>query len=115
VKRFLGWLEGQIKTAIESLNGKSIIRGYLGDYQKNEPHLPFDDLFDRLQRNRSKIPVNLADPAFRARLEREYQASLDVLLPIKDRLQKTDRLIDQIVYKLYGLTEEEIAIVEGNA
>ena len=24
-------------------------------------------------------------------------------------------LIDQIVYKLYGLTEEEIAIVEGRA
>jgi len=29
------------------------------------------------------------------------------------RIQATDRLIDQIVYKLYGLTEEEIAIVEG--
>jgi len=28
------------------------------------------------------------------------------------RLAGTDRLIDQIVYKLYGLTEEEIAIVE---
>lgn len=24
-----------------------------------------------------------------------------------------DRQIDQLVYKLYGLTEEEIAIVEG--
>lgn len=30
-------------------------------------------------------------------------------------LGRTDRLIDQIVYKLYGLTEEEIAIVEGRA
>jgi hypothetical protein len=26
---------------------------------------------------------------------------------------RTDYLIDQIVYQLYGLTEEEIAIVEG--
>jgi hypothetical protein len=26
---------------------------------------------------------------------------------------RCDRLIDQIVYKLYGLTEEEIAIVES--
>jgi adenine-specific DNA-methyltransferase len=25
-----------------------------------------------------------------------------------------EREIDQLVYKLYGLTEEEIAIVEGN-
>jgi hypothetical protein len=29
------------------------------------------------------------------------------------RIERTDWLIDQIVYKLYGLTEEEIAIVEG--
>ena len=28
------------------------------------------------------------------------------------RLAATDYLIDQIVYRLYGLTEEEIAIVE---
>jgi hypothetical protein len=29
------------------------------------------------------------------------------------RIAATDRLIDQIVYRLYGLTEEEIAVVEG--
>jgi hypothetical protein len=27
----------------------------------------------------------------------------------------TDRLIDRIVYRLHGLTDEEIAIVEGSA
>jgi len=30
------------------------------------------------------------------------------------RIQETDDLIDQIVYRLYGLTEEEIAVVEGS-
>lgn len=30
-----------------------------------------------------------------------------------DRIEATDELIDQIVYKLYGLTEEGIMIVEG--
>ena len=29
------------------------------------------------------------------------------------RIASTDALIDQIVYRLYGLTEEEIAVVEG--
>lgn len=29
------------------------------------------------------------------------------------RIMRTDALIDQVVYKLYGLTEEEIGIVEG--
>jgi hypothetical protein len=32
-----------------------------------------------------------------------------------DRIGRTDVLIDQIVYKLYGLTEEEISIVEGES
>jgi len=32
---------------------------------------------------------------------------------LKDRIAYTDRQIDQLVYQLYGLTEEEIAIVEG--
>jgi phage tail protein X len=30
------------------------------------------------------------------------------------KIADTDDLIDQIVYKLYGLTEEEIAVVEGS-
>jgi hypothetical protein len=29
------------------------------------------------------------------------------------RIAPTDALIDQVVYRLYGLTEEEIAVVEG--
>jgi hypothetical protein len=32
---------------------------------------------------------------------------------MKQKLAATDWLIDQLVYRLYGLTEEEIAIVEG--
>ena len=31
---------------------------------------------------------------------------------LEEALEKTDHLIDQIVYALYGLTAEEIAIVE---
>jgi len=51
--------------------------------------------------------------AFQERLAGEYQSSPGKLLPVKARLSATDRLIDQIVYALYGLTDEEIAIVEG--
>jgi hypothetical protein len=34
------------------------------------------------------------------------------LVELKDRIDKTDKDIDPIVYKLYGLTPEEIRIVE---
>ncbi len=37
---------------------------------------------------------------------------VDRLAPLMGRIEVTDRLIDQIVYKLYGLTEDEIKIVE---
>jgi len=113
--RFLGWLEGHLGTSMDDLSGKTLITNYLGDYQKGEGELPWDEFLDRLQRNRSKIRANLSDPAVTHRLRQEYEASLATLLPIKQRLKDTDWLIDQIVYKLYGLTEEEIAIVEGRS
>ena len=34
------------------------------------------------------------------------------LKPLMGRIDAMDGLIDQIVYKLYGLTEDEIKIVE---
>jgi hypothetical protein len=33
--------------------------------------------------------------------------------PLVARIAATDRLIDEVVYRLYGLTEEEIKVVEG--
>jgi hypothetical protein len=42
-----------------------------------------------------------------------YQEYHTQLAPLMRRLGRTDWLIDQIVYQLYGLTEEEIAVVEG--
>jgi len=32
---------------------------------------------------------------------------------LKARIKATDELIDEIVYKLYGLTEEEIKVIKG--
>jgi len=33
---------------------------------------------------------------------------------LKSEIEKTDQETDRIVYELYGLTEEEIKIVEGS-
>jgi len=45
----------------------------------------------------------------------EYDESPQRVVPLKERLARTDRLIDQVVYRLYGLTEEEIRVVEGES
>jgi len=120
-KRFLGWLEGALKiapdkqgnTGLDALTGKTTLRNYLGDYQKGEDHAPFEAIVDVLHKNRNRIGVSLSDAKLMARLKSEYEKSLAALLPIKDQLARTDGLIDQVVYRLYGLTEEEIKVVAG--
>ncbi len=37
----------------------------------------------------------------------------DILQQLETQLTATDRQIDRLVYELYNLTEEEIALVEG--
>ncbi len=120
-KRFLAWLEAALqihpdkkgRTGLNALTGKTKIFRYLGDYQKGEPEPPWATIEDVLFKNKRRLGVSLNDTRLVARLRAEYEKSLDTLRPIKAQLARTDRLIDQVVYRLYGLTEEEIAVVEG--
>lgn len=43
-----------------------------------------------------------------------FEAEKTKATTIKNQITQTDAQIDQMVYELYGLTEEEIKIVEGN-
>ncbi|MGB3494663.1 MAG: hypothetical protein WBA57_18190 [Elainellaceae cyanobacterium] len=67
----------------------------------------------RQGKNKKKLSIDPSKRQFQDILEEEHQSTLNTLLPIKMKLMRCDRLIDQIVYKLYGLTPKEIAIVEG--
>ena len=42
-----------------------------------------------------------------------FEENKQKALSLKAEVHRTDKEIDQIVYELYGLTEEEIKIVEG--
>jgi hypothetical protein len=59
------------------------------------------------------MQTNLKSMEIFERAKTEYRKSLSRLLPIKGKFRRTDCLIDQIVYKLYGMTEEEIQLVEN--
>jgi len=121
IKGFLEWLESQLRIqsdiegniGIEVLTGKTQMKNYLGDYQKGEDLLPFEEFWKVLEKNRSGIQANLKSRELYENIKSEYEKSLSKLLPLKEKLRKTDWLIDQIVYRLYGLTEEEVKIVEG--
>ncbi len=120
-KRYLTALEATLhispdkkgRTGLDALTGKTKILGYLGDYQKDESETSWETIEDTLYKNKRRIGANLNDSRLIARLRSEYEKSLDTLRPIKGQLARTDRLIDEVVYRLYGLTEEEIAVVEG--
>ncbi len=112
-KSFLQWLERFIGCQIDTLTNKSKIQNYIGDYSKDEPNLSFDDLIEIFKKNRKKIKIDPVARKEQQALEKEYQDSLNILLPIKQQLKQCDKLIDAIVYRLYGLTDDEIAIVEG--
>ena len=123
IRGYLKWLESQLKiqsdtegnTGIEALTGKTQIKNYLGDYQKGEDNLPFEEFWKILEKNKTRIQTDLKSRELYGNIRSEYEKSLSKLLPLKENLRKTDWLIDQIVYKLYGLTEQEIRIVEGHS
>ncbi len=63
---------------------------------------------------RYKITLILSEQETHEGLEKTFNKSISILEPLKARIKATDNLIDKIVYRLYGLTEEEIKIVEGS-
>ncbi len=73
------------------------------------------DMLAILEKNKRKLAIDPARREPQERLRAEFGASVDKLKPLMERIAATDGLIDQIVYRLYGLTEEEIRIVEVGA
>ena len=104
---FLRWLEREIGVEVDALQNKTAIQGYFD--------LSFEELLEILRQNRRSIAPDPSDRNFQELLEREFTRSHETLDPLLSRIQQTDELIDQVVYQLYGLTDEEIAVVEGNS
>jgi len=107
VRSFLAWLERRIGAKTDDLSNKTKIR----DYHQHD----LDTLFSVLRANRRKVGegANLTARGFQEAVEKEFNVSFAKLTPLKTRLVASDELIDEIVYRLYGLTEEEVAIVKG--
>ena len=95
---------------------KEILKGSVED-QKNKTKIKdfhedtFESLLDILKKNKAvpaPCPSNIRDI-----ISGEFSAAINTLTPLKVSIKATDKLIDQIVYILYGLNDDEIAIVEG--
>lgn len=108
IKAFLNFVESEIGASVDTLSNKTLIQGYYAN--------DFTKIIEVLVKNKSKIKVGY-NPKSRAHhdtLKNWYDSSVAKLNPLMTKIDATDALIDQIVYKLYGLTKEEIAVVEGS-
>jgi len=105
ISEFLTWLEKEIiNRSIDNLKNKTKIN----KFYENE----FNLLVKVLKQNHV-LPrvITLGDERYE-KLKKAYDGTMTKLSPLMGKISKTDNLVDQIVYKLYGLTEEEIRIVE---
>lgn len=70
--------------------------------------LSFDEFLSELK----KKNVNIKPRKTQELLKKEFEESISKINPLLQEIKKTDNEIDQMVYELYGLSDDEIAIVE---
>jgi len=106
-KGFLDWLADYTGLPIDDWKLKSHVQAYWEH--------PWSEMQRALSQNRGKMTRDAEGREAQEKMKREFEDSMAKLNPLLARIEATDRLIDQIAYRLYGLTEEEIAVVEGKS
>ena len=104
IRGFLAWLSDYTGARVYDLSNKTKVQAYY--------EIEFSELLAVLKKNKGKLAVDPGRRAFGEDLRQEHSASMEKLGPLVARIGEVDRLIDAIVYRLYGLTAEEVAIVE---
>jgi len=109
IRAFLEFIESEIGVPIESLSNKTLLKEYYAT--------DFANFTAVLVKNRKNLKAgyNPTSRASRETLKCEYEISVAKLKPLITTIDATDQLIDQIVYRLYGLTQEEIGVIEGRS
>ena len=97
--------------------GTSLRGGYVRFWTKYIEQLPirainFSDPTDKARHDKM---VTLVERMLKLHKDLQTEKLPDKRTQIERTIQATDREIDALVYELYGLTEEEIKIVEGTA
>jgi len=113
-KQFITWIEAETGSQVEDWGNKTDVQEFWTrewaqierTLQKNRGRLM------QTQGLRGKAADAAMEPLVRA-VRAQWEESRVRLQPVLHTIAHTDRLINQIVYRLYGLMDDEIAIVEG--
>lgn len=102
-RSFLEWLEVFTGVQVDEWTLKSIVRTYAT--------AGWDEFRRALEGTKRRITAINVDQEI-VTIKRRYDASIAIVQPLLDQMNITDNLINRIVYALYGLNEDEIALVE---
>lgn len=105
---FLGWMTNTYSFDPASLTKQ---RSKIESYHEHD----FKNFLSALRANKDSFDGDPASRSFQESVEKEFTDSFTKQSELKKRIVALDELVDQIVYKLYGLTDDEIKIVEANA
>ena len=98
VKSFRDWLKDTF--SIDQLSNKL----------KKYYELSFEDFLNEVRKKR----VNVKSRDNYQILKEEFEKSITIIYPLIQQIKETDNEIDQMVYDMYGLTSDEIKIIEDN-
>jgi uncharacterized coiled-coil DUF342 family protein len=72
-------------------------------------NLSYDDFYEEVKKRYKEISRKESD-----KLIDEYVSSIEIIKPLKTRIISIDKRINELVYQLYGLNDDEITIIENN-
>jgi hypothetical protein len=105
IKEFIDSFERELDTKLGYMTYKKKLISF--------HELNYNEFLEVLEKNQNKIPSKLSDMAVEDYLRKIFEDNLEIISPLINKIKLIDELIDQILYKLYGLTDNEIAIVES--
>lgn len=113
-KAYLAILNSSVTWYFLQKTGTELRGGYFRFKTKYLEPFPLPDLSDSKLSNFSSQLSDLADTMITAKKQlSKFKGSDSDRKILEKRIQLIDSQINSIVYKLYGLTQEEIAVVEG--
>jgi hypothetical protein len=82
---------------------------------QNFEELEFDEFVKEYKKAKKlKFADKLEERNFKKQWQSLFENDKKEVLKLQNQIDKTDKEIDAMVYELYGLSEDEIKIVEGN-
>ncbi|MGA2032923.1 MAG: TaqI-like C-terminal specificity domain-containing protein [Thermoguttaceae bacterium] len=102
---FITWLQRKVGADVATLSNRTKLFTYYEHSIETVLHV--------LSQNHRRLSIDPGSRTAQESIAREYATSMGKLEPLEAKIANTDDLIDLIVYRLYGLTEKEIAIVIG--